>query len=100
MRAALPIRTRLTLLVLATALPLVALIAYNAYEQAQRESERATAEALRAARAVAVETESMLKGANTLLDHLAQQPLVNALDAGRCDPIFGTFRDLFPYYTN
>jgi PAS domain S-box-containing protein len=100
MRNALPIRARLTLLVLATALPLIALIAYNAYTQAHRESERAMAEALRAARAVAIETESMLKGANTLLAHLAQQPLVNALDTQRCDPIFHSFRDLFPYYTN
>ncbi|MEO8155059.1 MAG: PAS domain-containing protein, partial [Rhizobacter sp.] len=100
MRKALPIRTRLTLLVLATALPLVALIAYNAYSQTQQESERATAEALRAARAVATEAENMLRGAQALLDHLAQQPLVSALDDRHCDAIFGTFRGLFPYYTN
>ena len=56
MRNALPIRTRLTLLVLATALPLIALLAYNGITQARQDSERAAAEALRAARAAAVET--------------------------------------------
>ena len=100
MRNALPIRTRLTLLVLATALPLIALLAYNGITQARQDSERAAAEALRAARAAAVETENMLQDARQLLDQLAQRPGVNSLDPTRCDPIFASFRGLFPSYTN
>ncbi|HET7793850.1 MAG TPA: ATP-binding protein [Rhizobacter sp.] len=100
MRHALPIRTRLTLLVLATALPLIALIAYNGYTTARQDTERARAEALRAARAAALETESMLAGARRLLDQMVRRPGVSALDPQRCDPIFASFRDLFPIYTN
>jgi len=100
MRTSLPIRTRLTLLVLATALPLVALLAYNAARQAEVETERARAEALRAARVAAVETENLLHAAQRLLAQLGQRPGVNALDATQCDPIFGSFRGLFPNYTN
>ncbi|MGY4831616.1 ATP-binding protein [Sphaerotilaceae bacterium SBD11-9] len=100
MRNALPIRTRLTLLVLAAALPLIALIAYNGYTQARQDAAGARAEALRAARAAAAETENMLNGARRLLDQMARRPGVNALDAQRCDPIFASFRGLFPVYTN
>ena len=100
MRMSLPIRTRLTLLVLATALPLVALLAYNGARQAEFEAERASAEALRAARAAAVETETLLSTARRLLTQLGQRQSVNALDAKQCDPIFRSFRGLFPTYTN
>ncbi len=100
MRTSLPIRTRLTLLVLATALPLVALLAYNGARQAEHEAERASAEALRAARAAAVETETLLGSAERLLAQLAQRPGVNGLNAQQCDPIFASFRGLFPTYTN
>ena len=100
MRNALPIRTRLTQLVLATALPLMALVAYNAYNQAHNDTERASAEALRAAHGAAAETESVLQNAQRLLMLLAQRPGVQALDETRCDPIFKAFRGLFPHYTN
>ncbi|MBC7957496.1 MAG: hypothetical protein H7Y33_16700, partial [Cytophagales bacterium] len=100
MRNALPIRTRLTLLVMVTALPLIALIAYTGYTQARQDAQQASAEALRAARAAAIETQAMLGNARQLLGHLSQRPGVNALDATRCDPIFASFRGLFPYYTN
>jgi PAS domain S-box-containing protein len=100
MRTALPIRTRLALLVLATALPLIALIAYNGYTQAEQDADRAADEALRAAQAAATETENMLQSARQLLSHLAQRPGVRTLDTRSCDPIFASFRGLFPIYTN
>ncbi len=100
MRTSLPIRTRLTLLVLATALPLVALLAYNAASQAEHEAERASAEALRAARAAAVETETLLNSAEQLLAQLSLRSGVNGLNPQQCDPIFRSFRGLFPNYTN
>jgi PAS domain S-box-containing protein len=100
MSNALPIRTRLALLVLASALPFVALIAYNAYADARAEAERAAAEALRAARMVAGETQAMLQGAQLLLEHMARQPAVQALDPQQCDPVFAGFIAMFPQYTN
>jgi PAS domain S-box-containing protein len=100
MRHALPIRARLSLLVLATALPLLALIAYNGITQAQQDATRAAAEALRAARSAALETENVIQNAERLLTLLAQRPGVNALDPDQCDPLFKSFRGLFPAYTN
>jgi PAS domain S-box-containing protein len=99
-RHALPIRARLSLLVLATALPLMALIAYNGITQAQQDADRAAAEALRAARGAALETENMLHNAQRLLELLSKRPGVNQLDPERCDPLFKSFRGLFPTYTN
>ncbi len=100
MRHALPIRARLSLLVLATALPLLALIAYNGITQAREDSERATAEALRAARAAALETEDLLHNAQVLLSEFAKRPGVAALDRNQCDPLFKNFLGLFPIYSN
>jgi PAS domain S-box-containing protein len=99
MRNALPIRTRLTLLVLASVLPLLGLLVFNGVASARAEAERASSEALRAAHGVAEEAENELKVARRLLEHLSQRPGVADLDADRCDPIFKTFRGLFPAYT-
>ena len=98
--ASLPIRGRLAMLVLVTALPLVALIAYSAYTQALLDAERASAEALRAARTVVVITEDRLWRARGVLEYLSRQPMMKALDRDRCDPIFRIFGGLFPQYTN
>jgi PAS domain S-box-containing protein len=100
MRHALPIRARLSLLVLATALPLLALIAYNGITQAQQDAERAAVEALRAARGAALETENIISNAERLLALLAKRPGVSSLDPQQCDPLFKSFRGLFPTYTN
>ncbi|MBL0729100.1 PAS domain S-box protein [Piscinibacter sp. HJYY11] len=100
MRRALPIRARLSLLVLATALPLLALIAYNGITQARQDAERAAVEALRAARGAALETEAIISNAERLLGLFAKRPGVHSLDAEQCDPLFKSFRGLFPTYTN
>ncbi len=100
MRHALPIRARLSLLVLATALPLLALIAYNGITQARQDADRAAVEALRAARGAALETETIILNAERLLALLAKRPGVYTLDPEKCDPLFKSFRGLFPTYTN
>jgi len=99
-RASLPIRARLAILVVVTALPLVALIAYDAYTQVQLDAEQASAEALRAVRIVASDTERALRRTRELLAYLSRQPMVEALDRNRCDPLFRAFGGLFPQYTN
>jgi diguanylate cyclase (GGDEF)-like protein/PAS domain S-box-containing protein len=100
MRQGVPIRASLAVLVLATALPFVALIVYNAYSQAQLEAEQAGAEALRAARASAAEVGATLHRTRELLGHLATQPAVRSLDARHCELAFRSFNALFPQYTN
>ena len=100
MQHGIPIRASLGVLVLATALPFIALIGYNAYSQAQSGAAQAGAEALRAAQATASEVEDLLQRTRQLLSALSKQPAVRSLDAGHCAPIFGLFGDLYPEYTN
>ncbi len=100
MKAALPLRSRLALLVLVAALPLIALVVFNIINHARLESEQAAGEALHSARAVAEQTEQRLQRARALLAWAAQRPSENLLDEQRCDPVFGAFGGLFPEYTN
>lgn len=94
------IRASLALLVLATALPFVALIGYTAYQQVHSGAEQARDAALRAARGVALEAERTLQRTSEVLRFISQQPLVRALDPQRCDAIFKSFRGLYSEYTN
>ncbi|MEO8804995.1 MAG: PAS domain S-box protein [Burkholderiaceae bacterium] len=100
MKAALPLRYRLALLVLVAALPLIALVVFNIVNQAQLESEQAQREALRSASAVAEQTAQRVQRARELLAWAAQRPSESLLDEQRCDPVFGAFVGLFPAYTN
>ena len=100
MKAPLPLRSRLALLVLVAALPLIALVVFNIANHARLESEQAAGEALHSARAVAEQTAQRLQRARALLAWAAQRPAENLLDEQRCDPVFGSFGGLFPEYTN
>ena len=100
MKAALPLRSRLALIVLVAALPLIALVVFNIANHARLESEQAADEALHSARAVAEQTGQRLQRARAVLAGMAQRPVANLLDMQRCDELFGAFSGLFPEYTN
>ena len=100
MKAVLPLRYRLALLVLVAALPLIALVVFNIYNHARVESAQAAEEALHSARAVAEETGQSLRRARALLAWMTKRPSESLLDATRCAPVFGAFGGLFPEYTN
>jgi PAS domain S-box-containing protein len=90
----------LAILVLATALPFAALIAYTSVKQARFEAERASSEAMRSANIVAMETQRLMQRTRDLLVHMANQPLVQALDPKTCDPFFDSFSKLYTQYSN
>ena len=100
MKAALPLRSRLALVVLVAALPLIALVVFNIANQARLESEQAAGEALHSARAVAEQTGQRLQRARAVLAWVAQRPSANLLDEQQCDAVFAAFGGLFPEYTN
>ncbi|MDP3824425.1 MAG: PAS domain S-box protein [Burkholderiales bacterium] len=93
-------RSRLTLVVLVAALPLVALVVFNIANHARLESAQAADEAMHSARAVAEQTGQRVQRARELLAWVAQRPSASLLDEGQCDPVFGAFGGLFPEYTN
>src|SRR5712664_239205 len=100
MKRGIPIRASLAVLVLGTALPFVALVAYNAYSHAHAEAAQAGAEALRAAQSTAADAGETLQRARHILSVLSSWPAVQPLDRAHCPPLFPAFGDLYPQYTN
>lgn len=94
------IRDLLLRLVLAVALPLVALAAWNLYLTHERESQQARQQVLHLAQMTASETGRFLDRARSLLNGLAARPEVRSLDGARCDPILKEFHALIPRFAN
>jgi PAS domain S-box-containing protein len=94
------LRLQLSGLVLAAALPLAVLVAFNTVQQWRRDAEQAVVEAQRLARAVAHRTELKLERAQALLERLARLEDLRQLDPARCGPLFSLFGDMHAEYTN
>lgn len=78
---------QLLLLVLVAALPLAGVIAISVYYEAAREQSLAITTMRIVTRDVAYQSTAFLNRAREQLNHLAQRPLVKALDSSRCDPL-------------
>src|SRR6185436_15966559 len=100
MAARAPIRIHLLRLVLAVAVPLVALQAWNLYSAAQSEIRHARADVLHLSQITAFNTAGLLAQARDALNALAVRPAVKALDPEHCDPVLKDFRDLAPRFVN
>lgn len=85
------IRSHLGLMVLALAIPLVGVVAYNIYLDAQFATNQARASVRTLATLVANNTARKIAAARQLLEGLAQRPMVRLVDATRCD---GVIKDL------
>lgn len=94
------IRAHLVWLVLAAALPLAALQAWDLYGHMRDDAERARAQVLALAEITASETARLLGQAQNILKGLAARPAVRALDPSRCDPILKDFLGLAPRFAN
>ncbi|HVE48263.1 MAG TPA: PAS domain S-box protein [Casimicrobiaceae bacterium] len=80
-----PLRSQLALLVAATMLPLIGLIAYHAQHDAALESDLAARRAEEAARRVAIGAGQALRDTRAILVGVARRPDVRSLDPARCD---------------
>ncbi|NML43940.1 HAMP domain-containing protein [Ramlibacter sp. G-1-2-2] len=87
LRAGASLRVLLTGLVLVTAAPLVVLLGYNLVRQTHGRVEEANALVQGVASSTATDALATLDQQRRLGRQLAQRPLVQALDAGRCDPL-------------
>ena len=94
------IRVHLLRLVLAVAVPLVALQAWSLYTAAQAETRHAREQVFNFARITASDTARFLAQAQDVLNDLAARPAVRALDPKYCDPILQDFRALTPRFAN
>lgn len=96
----LPLRVQLLLLVAATALPLIALLAYNVQREATRDQESAGRTAADVARVIATDAARIVLDTRQIAEALAQRPLVRALDPARCDAQLAQLVKLLPYIAN
>jgi PAS domain S-box-containing protein len=94
------IRGELALFVVALALPLVALIAYNLLETAQDELADADAFVRRLADNSANRATRFIEDAKATLEPLARRELVRAMDPARCDPGLNDILALYPRASN
>ena len=100
MKRAASIRSHLLLLVLALAIPLVAVIGLEIYAQMQQAVAH-TKSALRTlAKTMASNTGGKIAHASQTLERLALRPLVQALDPAHCDSILADLVNLNPDYAN
>ncbi len=90
------IQGELALFVVALALPLVALIAYNLVETARREAADAEAVVRRLAESGASRAQHFIADTRLTLEPIARRPLVRAMDPARCDPGLKDLLELYP----
>ncbi|MGK2858330.1 MAG: histidine kinase [Thermoanaerobaculia bacterium] len=93
------IRGRLFVLVLAVAVPLLALLTWGFAEEVEREHRDARDIALRIARSYANEVTIAVDRSRALLARMAQRPRIRDAGAGECDSLFA-IADFFPQYPN
>jgi PAS domain S-box-containing protein len=94
------LQVRLSLLVVLTVIPALALNVYTAWEQERVEKIQAQEIALRLARFIVAEQKQIVESTRQLLFTLAQLPEVHQTASGRCHVIFAGLLKRFPRYTN
>ncbi len=82
-----PLRVMLSLLAMATALPLVGLMGFALYRESEHEIDKANRLIKGLADVSAAETLGFLNEHVRIADMLAYRNLVRELDPGRCDPV-------------
>ena len=94
------IRTLLTLLSLATALPLVLVLGYQAQETNRAEIAQANELVAHLANVTAIDVEATLLNFERVATILAQRTLVRELNPARCDPRLEEMRRTYPPLAN
>ncbi|MHB1116934.1 EAL domain-containing protein [Sideroxydans sp.] len=100
MRSRLTIRTQLLALVLAIALPMVGILAYTIYDNAQQRVLEAKLTSRMLAAAAAADVDRVLNSNQDFLVQMAKRPLIRKMDVKHCDQVLWDFLQLFPRSAN
>jgi signal transduction histidine kinase len=92
------IRAQLLALVLAVALPLLALVSFAAYLELRRAAENAHATAHSLAALTAAHIDQLLQESMTILAEVADRPQMRGFEPAHCDPFLREIPHLFPQY--
>lgn len=94
------VQTLLLALVAVTMLPVVSLVAYADWRHYAQAREQAAQSVLNLAEVTANNTENFLEDARMMMGKLAARPGIRRADGQACDPIFASFKDLYPQFAN
>ena len=94
------IRSRLRLLVLSVALPLLLIGSYEVVVEVRKEKRRIEESAQSLARLTAAHTEQLLAEAEWVLSGISERTLLRAADKGGCDPLFAHLKDAHSRFSN
>lgn len=100
MKTILTIRTQLFALVMAIALPMVGILVYSIYDNAQQRLVEAKLTAHMLASAAASDVDRVLVSNRDFLIQMAKRPLIRKMDVRNCDKVLWDFRELFPKSAN
>jgi diguanylate cyclase (GGDEF)-like protein len=100
MKATFTIRTQLFALVAAIALPMVGILVYTIYDNAQQRVAEAKSTAHMLAAVTASDVNRVLASNRDFLVQMAKRPLIRKMDAKHCDKVLWDFRELFPKSAN
>ena len=100
MKSIFTIRTQLLALVLAIALPMVGILVYTIYDNAQQRVAEAKLTAHMLAAAAVSDVDHVLISNRDFLVQMAKRPLIRKMDALHCDKVLWDFRELFPKSAN
>jgi PAS domain S-box-containing protein len=94
------IRGHLAVLLIALAVPLVALVGFNIFSELQDAVEQAKLSLRVLASTMATNAGRKITDTRTMLERLAARPRVKAADADRCDEVLQELHSLSPGYSN
>ena len=100
MKSIFTIRTQLLALVMAIALPMVGILVYSIYDNAQQRIVEAKLTAHMLAASAAADVNRVLLSNRDFLVQMAKRPLIRKMDARNCDKVLWDFRELFPKSAN
>ncbi|MFA6921336.1 MAG: EAL domain-containing protein [Gallionella sp.] len=94
------IRAQLFLLVMAIALPMIAIFVYTIYEDAQHNIAQAKSTARTLAMVASSDVDRVLKSNRDFLVQMSKRPVIRKMDRQHCDQVLWDFRELFPKSAN
>ncbi len=100
MKSHFTIRAQLFSLVMAIALPMIAIFTYTIYDDAQQRIAQAKSTARTLAMIASSDIDRVLKSNRDFLVQMSKRSLIRKMDRQHCDQVLWDFRELFPKSAN
>ncbi len=95
-----PVRAQLIYVLVVVLVPVFAAVSWSLVNERMYDRQEANAELKVTSERISAALALFLTGNEALLQRLAQRPLIQAVDAGRCDPMLREYVTLHPEFPN